>query len=265
MSMWYAISNMMGHGEHYHPVTAAGRVLAIGLYIVSLILVATYTANLASDLTTSKAKNIISGIDDIKNGKIPYHRIGICVGTTSEDYYLREISGGRRTFYPLASRQELYDSLLHGIIDASFMDIGVAEYVTNNIYCNLTLVGSDFDRNTFGIVFSKEWLYGKDLDLSILSLRESGALDDLKKKWFQMNNCPDTSETSNGMRIEDMSGLFLTFAIISVLSLTLFAWKKRSMIKDCLWRRLCRQKLVIQPHSPMVKSSQDVLSTVVKI
>nr|4IO2_A Chain A, Glutamate receptor 1 [Adineta vaga]4IO2_B Chain B, Glutamate receptor 1 [Adineta vaga]4IO3_A Chain A, AvGluR1 ligand binding domain [Adineta vaga]4IO3_B Chain B, AvGluR1 ligand binding domain [Adineta vaga]4IO4_A Chain A, AvGluR1 ligand binding domain [Adineta vaga]4IO4_B Chain B, AvGluR1 ligand binding domain [Adineta vaga]4IO5_A Chain A, AvGluR1 ligand binding domain [Adineta vaga]4IO5_B Chain B, AvGluR1 ligand binding domain [Adineta vaga]4IO6_A Chain A, AvGluR1 ligand bindin len=133
---------------------------------------------------------LIDGMDDLKNGKIPYNRIGIRIGTAGEDYYLREISGGSRNFYPLKSRQEMYDSLLAGIIDVSFMDIGTAEYVTNNIYCNLTLVGEDFDKSTFGIVTPKEWLYAKDLDVNILSLRETGILDNLKKKWFQTKACP---------------------------------------------------------------------------
>ncbi|CAF4716872.1 unnamed protein product, partial [Rotaria magnacalcarata] len=55
-----------------------------------LMLVASYTANLASDLIISKSQGTISGIDDIKSGKIPFNRIGVRVGTASEDYYLRE-------------------------------------------------------------------------------------------------------------------------------------------------------------------------------
>ena len=75
-----------------------------------------------------------------------YHLIVLVfvVGSSIEDYYLREISGGSRNFYPLKSKQEMYDSLLNNIIDASFMDTGVVEYLTNNVYCNLTLVGSRF-------------------------------------------------------------------------------------------------------------------------
>ncbi|CAF4247112.1 unnamed protein product, partial [Rotaria sordida] len=81
--------------------------------------------------------------------------------------------------------QNLYDSLLAGIIDASFMDNGVSEYITNNIYCNLTLVEDDFEKGVFGIVTPKEWLYTKDLDVNILLLSESGQLDYLRQKWFQ--------------------------------------------------------------------------------
>ena len=44
--------------------TATGRLLTTGLYVLSiiLVLVATYTANVASHLTLLKSHNIISGI-----------------------------------------------------------------------------------------------------------------------------------------------------------------------------------------------------------
>jgi ABC-type amino acid transport substrate-binding protein len=246
MSMWYTLGNLMGYGADFTAVTAAGRLLTVGLYLMSLVLVATYTANLASDLTLSKTRDIISGIDDIRNGKIPFHRIGIRVGTAGEDYYLREISGGIRNFYSLKSRQDLYNSLLNSAIDVSFMDIGVAEYVTNNVYCNLTLVGSDFDKSTFAIATPKQWLYGQDLDVNILALRESGVLDELKRKWFQINSCQDSIEAPPGIEINALSGLFLTFGIISVLSLLLFAWEKRCVVKHTLCNCCHQEKMIFR-------------------
>ncbi|CAF1438480.1 unnamed protein product, partial [Rotaria sordida] len=221
MSMWYSIGTIMGYGADFHVQTAPGRLLTIGLYLLSLILVATYTANLASDLTISKSKDTISGIDDIKNGKIPFSRVGILVESSQEDYYLREISGGVRNYYPLKTQDELYSSLLNNLIDASILDISALEYYTNNIYCNLTLVGKDFVPSSYGIAYPKQWLYGKDLDVIILSFRESGVLDDLKKKWFEKSVCPDSSSSyvSTSINLEQMSGLFVTFSVISILSI----------------------------------------------
>ncbi|CAF5069624.1 unnamed protein product, partial [Rotaria sp. Silwood1] len=134
MSIWYSFGNIVGYGVEFHITTAAGRLLTAGLYILGLILVASYTANLASDLTIAKSKYIISGLDDIKNKKIPFDRIGILVGSVSEEYYLREISKGSRNYYPLSSPSDMYSSLARGIIDAAFEDNGVATYITNNIY-----------------------------------------------------------------------------------------------------------------------------------
>ncbi|CAF4963887.1 unnamed protein product [Rotaria sp. Silwood1] len=255
MSICYSFGNIVGYGVDFQVNTAAGRLLTAGLYMLSLILVATYTANLASDLTISKSKDIISGINDIKNGKIPHNRIGIRIGTVSEDYYLREISSGSRSYYPLKSGQDLFDSLLAGIIDASFMDIGTGEYITNNIYCNLTLIEDDFDKGVFGIVTPKEWLYTKDLDVNILLLRESGQLDDLRQKWFKKRNCPNLDETSISMEIDSMSGLFLIFALITFLSLLLSIWSKRLIIKANLLNVLHRKGFLLKKKANMIKQS----------
>ena len=232
MSIWYSFGNIVGYGGAFEASTAAGRLLTAGLYVLSLIILASYTANLASDLTLQKTQGIISGIDDIKNGKIPSHRIGIREGTAMEEYYLREISKRSKNYYPLKSLDEAYDRLLDNTIDASIIDAAFGEYLTNNIYCNLTLLGEGFDSGAFGIAMSKDWLYAHDLDVNILKIRESGELEHLKAKWFQGKICAHTLETSTAMKIEHLGGLFLTFAIFCILSMILFLWMKRRFIID---------------------------------
>jgi len=256
MSAWYSFGTMVGFGVDFHVQTAAGRLLSVGMYILSIILVATYTANLTSNLTLAKSTNIISGIEDIKNGKIPFSRIGIVVGTGIEDYYLREISGGSRNFYRLKSQSEIYSSLLNNIIDAAISDTSLLEYATSTIYCNLTLAGSDFNPNTYGIVIRKQWIYAQALDVNILLLRESGALDDLQAKWFNGKNCSDSSGTgsSTGETIQAIGGLFLTSGIISLLSLLLFAWSKRFIIKYYL-RTLAHRKGWLAQQNSFVERS----------
>jgi hypothetical protein len=245
--MWYSVGTLMGYGADFHATTASGRILTVALYILSLVFVATYTANLASDLTVSKSKDFITGVDDIKNGKIPFSRFGIRLGTAGEDYYLREISGGSRNFYPLKSRLDLYEKLLSKVIDASFMDTGVAEYVTNNIYCNLTVTGVDFDKSAFGIVIPKQWLYAQDLDVNILALRESGVLEDLKRKWFQASACSSIKEDiSNSIGLEAMSGLFLTYAVICGIALLVFLFEKRQSLK-----KMCGKKWTDRRTEPI--------------
>lgn len=214
--------------------TASGRLLTVGLYILCLVLVAAYTANLASDLTVSKTNYLISGIDDIKNGKVQPNRIGIRIDSSIEEYYLREISNGARNFFPLYSGWDMYNDLLNGIIDVSIMDSGELEYATSSIYCSLTLVGTDFDRSGFGIAFRKKWQYAQQLDVSLLSLRESGALDDFKAKWFR-------------------SG----FVVL------LFLWTKLILLKDHLLLTVRSKGLLRKEKIFWVNPTKQVLSNVI--
>ena len=256
MSMWYSMGTILGFGADFTVETAAGRLLTVGLYILSLISVAAYTANLASDLTISKSEDIISGIDDIKNGRIPFNRIGIKTNTAVEDYYLREISDGVRNYFPLEVYQDIFDDLLNNKIDTAIFDSGLLEYSVNNIYCNLTLVGTDFARSSLGIIFQKNWQYAEELDIILLSLRESGALDDIKVKWFQTSRCAGMSDGLPSMSIEAMAGLFLTVGVISILALLFFLWKKISMIMNDLLMGMRSMGLIYGERLLSIKLSQ---------
>ncbi|CAF1278597.1 unnamed protein product [Rotaria magnacalcarata] len=169
-----------------------GTFIYAGLYILCLILIATFTANLTSDLTITKSK----------------------------------------------------------------ADTGTAEYSTNNIYCNLTLIGDDFDKGAFGIVTPKEWIYAKDLDVNILLLRESGELEELREEWFQVKNCPPSYETSTSKHVDSMLGLFLVFAIITFLALLLFIWSNRPSYKNYLYKVLDKKKSLYQIRIPFIKRSK---------
>ncbi|CAF3954175.1 unnamed protein product, partial [Rotaria sp. Silwood1] len=259
LSIWYSFANMVGYGADFAASNAAGRLLTSGLYILSLIIVASYTANLASNLTLAKSRFVISDINDLKSGKIPSSRIGVRVGTVGEAYYLSHISGGNKNFYPLTTRQNLYDSLLAGIIDVSFIDEGIGIYVINNVYCNLTLVGAGFDTGVFGIVTPKQWLYAQDLDVTLLSLKETGYIDDLIQKWFAVRNCPASeTTTSHAMDIEPVSGIFIIYAVICILSIVLFLWIKRRSIKNVLFKSKSRKKFQNRrKHSTKTKAEEN--------
>ena len=253
MCLWYSLGTIIGFGIDFNVSTAAGRLLAVGLSILSLIIVAAYTANLASDLTVKKARSLISGLDDIKNGKVPFNRLGIPIDSAIEEYYLREVSSGSRNFYPLSTMSAAYSSLVEGKIDAAVLDIGLSEYATKFLYCNLTLTGADFGRSSYGIAFQKNWIYAKDLDVSLLQLREAGVFEELKRKWFEGKMCSGTLEASTAMGIESMAGLFLPFAVISLFSVLLFAWLKGRRTRKRRKRRSAR------PRSPKADVQTELM------
>ncbi|CAF1580281.1 unnamed protein product, partial [Adineta ricciae] len=266
MSIWFAFGTLIGYGADFHTRSAAGRVLTIGIYITSLVLISAYQAYFTASITVSIAQSSFSGIDDIKNGKVPYNRIGIISGSAMEEYFLREISDGSHTYYILRDKQDMFDKLLSGIIDVSIMDTGFAEFATSSIYCNLTIVGTGFDQSQFGIIYPTKWLYEQALDVSILSLREKGVFNDLKSKWFQTNNCTSAStDTSVRLSLEALTGLFIVFAIFSALSMLMFLWVKCRPLRKCIRQRRSRNAVIPNPvyrpyaqHLPYIAGYQHV-------
>ncbi|CAF1417398.1 unnamed protein product [Adineta steineri] len=227
MSVWYTHGTLIGDYAGFDLQTGPGRLLTAGLFINS--------------------QSPISGLDDIKAGKIPFNRLGILIGTSNKDFYLTEISNNQTNFYPLYSKQQLYDCLLNGTIDAAFIGSGTAQYITSNVYCNISVVGESFDQGIFAITTPKQWIYQQSLDIAILTLSVSGDLNNLQTKWFQTQLCPTSStSTSTAMNIQALAGLFLVFAVIFSLSLLFFAWNKRLIIKNCILKLNCTKKSEVE-------------------
>jgi hypothetical protein len=64
-----------------------------------------------------------------------------------------------------------------------------------------------------------------------------------------VSSCSDSSsDTGTSYKIESLAGLFVIFAIISILSLLLFAWLKRFIIKDYLCKLAHEKHLLAQQN-----------------
>jgi hypothetical protein len=104
-------------------------------------------------------------------------------------------------------------------------------------------------------LLKKNWQYEKDLDVNVLALRESGALDTLKSEWFQASLCSTQTDLSTPMSIESMAGLFLTFGVICALSVLLFIWFRRFIIKDFVLTLIHGKKLTTTQNVSSAKDS----------
>jgi hypothetical protein len=85
------------------------------------------------------------------------------------------------------------------------------------------------------------------------------SLYSLQTKWFETQTCPDsTIEDATATTIESLAGLFVTFAVISILALLLFAWKKRSTIKHYLCILACRKRWSSQKKDPVIDNFDTI-------
>ncbi len=103
------------------------------------------------------------------------------------------------------------------------------------------------------LVMPKQWIYVQDVDVLILSFREAGTLDNLRTKWFANQICPDVDNTPTAMDIASLAGLFLTFAVIGILSILLFMWRTRCTIIDYLLDVAHRNNLLTRVQMSMIR------------
>lgn len=231
--------------------TNVSRLTVLGLYELYIILVATYTANLSSFLALNRVQPLISGIDDIKNHRLPFSRIGIVTNSTACDYYIQNISS---MYYPLFTAEEVYLRLLDNTIDASIWDSYIPEYAVNNYYCDqLSVVGVGFVKSSYGIVLPKDWPYKKDLDVHIMTMRESEKLEFLENRWLGHQTCSSSSDKTDPANssnneifpLDVMGGLFLMFFILTVIAFILHLWHCRVAINNTFCQTIQRIKLLL--------------------
>ncbi|CAF3803593.1 unnamed protein product [Rotaria sordida] len=191
----HGLTSILTTNSDIRLTTISSRLTILGLYALGMILIAIYTANFSFFLTLNRDQSFITGIDDIKNGLLPFSRIGITTNSAVSDYYIRNIS---THYYSLSSVEEIYSRLLDHTIDASIWDSSILEYAVNNYYCNeLIVTGIGFVKSSFAIVLPKKWLYTKDLDVNIVSLRESQKLELFEKIWMNHRECSSSSSSSS--------------------------------------------------------------------
>ncbi|CAF3092421.1 unnamed protein product, partial [Rotaria sp. Silwood2] len=207
--MYRALRRIVGIGDDVKFRSTSSQMISVALVALSCILMAIYTADLASFLTMRRTNPPISGIDGIKNGRLPFHRVGIVKNTSIIDYYIQNVSD---VYYRLENPQDIYLALIENRIDAALFEGEALQYVIDRNYCGrLSLVGVGFAKSWFGIAMKKDWEYKADFDMNILSVREEGLIE---KKWFLKRSC--NSDVGNmweydGIPMSSMSGLFLTF------------------------------------------------------
>ncbi|CAF4012903.1 unnamed protein product [Rotaria sordida] len=247
------LSNLMSFDHGFHLTRMSSRIIIIGLNALGTIIVAIYTANLSSFLTLRRTQPLISGIDDIKNGRLPFSRIGILTNSATADYYVQNISS---IYFPLSTSDEIFARLLDNSIDAALWGSSVLEYTTANYFCQqLTVVGVGALKSSIGIVMHKDWEYKDTLNRNIQTMRDSGILEQLEKKWFGQHKCFDSSKSLYGkdetggkhendkFSLDMMGGLFITFIFLSIIALFLHFYHVRITIVASIRLYIKRMKI----------------------
>ncbi|XP_011185912.1 glutamate receptor ionotropic, kainate 2 isoform X1 [Zeugodacus cucurbitae] len=229
-SFWFTTGAFLQQGSEIAPKSLSTRTLASIWWFFTLIILSSYTANLAAFLTIEKPAAVITKVDDLANNVD-----GVKYGAKR--------TGSTRTFFS-ASEHEVYkkmnefmiknpdllfetnfqgvDRVKNGKNYAFLMESTSIEY---NIVreCNLMKVGEPLDEKGYGIAMVKNWPYRDKLNNALLELQEQGVLAQLKNKWWNVVGagvCKKKSDSQvASLDLKSLGGVYLVLGVGSGLSL----------------------------------------------
>ncbi|CAO1443281.1 unnamed protein product [Diamesa serratosioi] len=216
-AIWFAwgvlLNSGIGEGT---PRSFSARVLGMVWAGFAMIIVASYTANLAAFLVLERPKTKLSGINDARLRNTMENLTCATVKGSAVDMYFRrqvELSNMYRTMeannYATAERaiQDVKDGKLMAFIwDSSRLEYEAAKD------CELVTAGELFGRSGYGIGLQKGSPWTDAVTLAILDFHESGFMESLDKEWIFHGNvqtCEQFEKTPNTLGLKNMAGVFI--------------------------------------------------------
>lgn len=187
-SFWFVFGSLLQGNTDSSPSTLPGRILTSAWWFFALILISSYTANLAAFLTVKKINTPIKSVTDlasqtkIKYGTVKSSGIMFFFKNTNIEHFAKM----------WAQMSEVDPSSMVDSTDEGFKKVKGGDYAffwdtTVNKYktiedCQFMEIGPHFDPKGFGIGVPPGAIYREDLSMAILKLSDTGMLHQLENK-----------------------------------------------------------------------------------
>uniref|UniRef100_A0A673HUX7 Glutamate receptor n=1 Tax=Sinocyclocheilus rhinocerous TaxID=307959 RepID=A0A673HUX7_9TELE len=224
-SLWFGVAALMRQGSELMPKALSTRIVGGIWWFFTLIIISSYTANLAAFLTVERMDSPIDSADDLaKQTRIEYGAVRD--GSTMTFFKKSKISTYEKMWAFMSSRKNtaLVKNNKEGITRvlttdyALLMESTSIEYITQR-NCNLTQVGGLIDSKGYGVGTPIGSPYRDKVTIAILQLQEEGKLHMMKEKWWRGNGCPEEdNKEASALGVENIGGIFIVLAAGLVLS-----------------------------------------------
>ncbi|XP_072103514.1 glutamate receptor ionotropic, kainate 3 isoform X1 [Mobula birostris] len=282
-SFWFGVGALMQQGSELMPKALSTRIIGGIWWFFTLIIISSYTANLAAFLTVERMESPIESADDLaKQTKIEYGAVKD--GATMAFFKKSKISTFEKMWAFMSSRQQtaLVKSNEEGIqrvLAANYaflMESTTIEYITQR-NCNLTQIGGHIDSKGYGIGTPLGSPYKEKITIAVLQLQEDGKLHMIKEKWWRGNGCPEEEgKEASALGIQNIGGIFIVLAAGLVLSVFVaigeFIYKLRktaereqrslcsAMVQELRLSLTCQRRVKHKPQAPVMVKTEAVIN-----
>ncbi|XP_043972197.1 glutamate receptor ionotropic, kainate 2 isoform X3 [Gambusia affinis] len=260
-SFWFGVGALMQQGSELMPKALSTRIVGGIWWFFTLIIISSYTANLAAFLTVERMESPIDSADDLaKQTKIEYGVVED--GATMIFFKKTKISTYDKMWEFMSSRRHSVmvkniEEGIHRVLTSDYaflMESTTIEFVTQR-NCNLTQIGGLIDSKAYGVGTPMGSPYRDKITIAILQLQEEGKLHMMKEKWWRGNGCPEEeSKEASALGVQNIGGIFIVLAAGLVLSVFvavgefLYKSKQNAQLEKAQWRQRDKKQITLQCH-----------------
>ncbi|XP_045125479.1 glutamate receptor ionotropic, kainate 2-like isoform X1 [Portunus trituberculatus] len=249
-AFWFTIGSVMQQGSDIAPKAVSTRIVAGIWWFFTLIMISSYTANLAAFLTVERMDAPIESAEDLaKQTKIKY---GCKKDGSTYKFFMDSniptymkmwttMSNARPSVFTTSNDEGVERAAKSKGMYAFLMESSSIEYVVER-NCDLMQIGGLLDSKSYGIALPPGSPYTAKISSAILRMKENGTLHRLKDKWWKgeglcMNEA--SSAKSSGaaeLGLANVGGVFVVLiggmAVAALMAMCEFMWNARDLATD---------------------------------
>ncbi|XP_063879172.1 glutamate receptor ionotropic, kainate 2-like isoform X3 [Scylla paramamosain] len=271
-SFWFTIGTLMQQGSDLNPKACSTRIVGGIWWFFTLIIISSYTANLAAFLTVERMITPIEGAEDLAAQKeIAYG--SLAGGTTTTFFRDSKIETYQKMWRFMENKKpsvfvQSYDEGVRRVLEGNYaflMESSMLDYYVQR-NCNLTQIGGLLDSKSYGIATPMGSPWRDKISLAILELQEKGVIQMLYNRWWKNTGDTCNREDSNkenkasALGVDNIGGVFvvllcgLAFAVL--IAILEFCWNAK---KNAQNDRACSMHIGERPFKSLCAEMAEEL------
>uniref|UniRef100_A0A3B3DHS0 Glutamate receptor, ionotropic, AMPA 1a n=1 Tax=Oryzias melastigma TaxID=30732 RepID=A0A3B3DHS0_ORYME len=245
-SLWFSLGAFMQQGCDISPRSLSGRIVGGVWWFFTLIIISSYTANLAAFLTVERMVSPIESAEDLaKQTEIAYGTLD--AGSTKEFFRRSKIAVFEKmwAYMKSADPSVFVKTTDEGVMRvrkskgkyAYLLESTMNEYIEQRKPCDTMKVGGNLDSKGYGIATPKGSPLRIPVNLAVLKLNEQAVLDKLKNKWwYDKGECGSKDaarkDKTSALSLSNVAGVFYILigglGLAMLVALVEFCYKSRT-------------------------------------
>ncbi|XP_046667622.1 glutamate receptor ionotropic, kainate 1-like isoform X1 [Homalodisca vitripennis] len=220
-SFWFTIGTLMQQGSDLNPKATSTRIVGGIWWFFTLIIISSYTANLAAFLTVERMITPIENAEDLAGQtEIAYGTLDS--GSTMTFFRDSMIETYKKMWRFMENKKpsvfvSTYEEGIRRVLEGNYaflMESTMLDYIVQRD-CNLTQIGGLLDTKGYGIATPMGSPWRDKISLAILELQEKGEIQMLYNKWWKNpgDTCTRTEKgkesKANALGVSNIGGVFV--------------------------------------------------------